>query len=241
MGRHEARGDEPFVAHHPVAPRPPLDVRGPVRRDVLGLLGGFVLSVVLVAALLYDDHQFWGQPQVPVTVTAERPIGQISQGRSWCDGSSFTVHSGSNRHGSFEDCADDHAVGDRTTARWSTAAPDVVGVDVLTPGVVAGLVVGWAVLLGLIGAVAIPLDVRAHRRRQVVAYRLRGPPEAASGQTGAGGGVGVRHRDLGTRAGEPATRRNDPGASGVDLDAWSAAPWTPRTDQFPQGDDDAQQ
>jgi hypothetical protein len=226
MGRHEARGDEPFVATHPVAPPQPLDVRGLVRRDVLGLLAGFVLSVVLVGALFYDEHQFWGQPAVPVTVTAERPIGEISQGRSWCDGSSFTVTSESSRHGSFEDCADDHAVGDRTTARWSTAHPDVVGVDVLTPGVAAGLVVGWAVLLGLIGAVAIPLDVRAHRRRQALTYRLRGLAGEAN---------------PGTRVGELATRRNAPGPPGVDPDEWSAPPWALRSDQSPQGDDDAQQ
>ena len=54
-------------------------------------------------------------------------------------------------------------------------------------------------------------------------------------------GPAPRRRRPGTRSGRRATRRNARAPPGVDLTEWSAAPWTPRTDQSPQGDDDAQQ
>src|SRR5690242_18654056 len=149
MGRHEADGDEPFIAPG-VGVRPaPLDEARVVRRNVVGLIAGFLLSVLLVGALFHDDHQFWGQPEVQVTITAERPVGELGRGRSWCDGSSFAVTSVSGRRGAFTDCADAHAVGDRTTARWSADDPDLVGVAVMTPALAAGLVVGWAAVVAV--------------------------------------------------------------------------------------------
>jgi hypothetical protein len=172
-GRHGRSADDVY-AEHPGVPAPPARLRSAERAErVLFLAALVVVPLLVMVFLAAPAAPYWDQPDQQGVVTAAVPAGAISEGRTRCEASRYTVRGPVGRTGSFRACADARSVGDEVTVRWRSDTSDHVRVDVLTPGRIGVIGALVALACAVVGAVALYAEQRRRQRRAFPTYRTR--------------------------------------------------------------------